>query len=141
MSEEEIEGLKVEIEKLKGEQAELRAKIAGPEPFKPAPMERLDYTARASMSPATMRDLATAIPPDLARDLHNDLAKPNPVTGASPSQLPSDRGRVEIHRGSGWQEPNPLGVPSGVDLCDRLVDMQDALDRHDLARRLGTKKE
>jgi transposase len=136
----ETNDLRAEIDALKKRQTELEAKLAEgkpPEPFKSAPMERFDPTARASMDAETMKEWSRAISPALARDLHNDLAWPNPVTGATPSQLSQDRGGVEIRRGSGWAEPNPIRQPEGVALCDRLVDAQDLQDRHDLARRLA----
>lgn len=114
MSKIEIEAS--ELDALKARVSELEKAGAPPASLPRQPMERFDPTARASMDRETMRDLATAIPPDLARDLHNDLARPNPVTGATPSQLLSDRGRVEVvQRGSGWAEPNPLRSPADTE--------------------------
>jgi hypothetical protein len=123
--------------------AELEAKLAGEPPaptFKRAPQAPFDPTARATMPPSALRDLVAAVPDKLMADLRSDATKPNPVTGATPAQLTrGDGGQVEIRRGTGWQEPNPLRQPAGVELCDRLLDMADAIDKADLARRLGGK--
>jgi hypothetical protein len=141
MSEDE---LKAEIAALKTRQAELEAKLAGedkpPAPqFKREPYQPRDYTAGASMDRETKRELAKAIPDDLARDLRADLARGNPIT-QSVAQLTPDRGsgRVQIQRGTGWQDERKIEPFPGVALADRLMDMQDAIDRADLARRLGT---
>ena len=137
--------LEAELATIKKQLADLAAKLedAGKPaaPFKREPHERIDYTARASMDGETMRDLAKAIPDSLARDLHADLARGNPVT-QSQSLLSQDRvgGRVEI-RGSGWAAPNPITPPPGVEICDRIMDAADAQDRADLARRLARTKE
>ena len=48
---------------------------------------------------------------------------------------PTDSGEP-VKRGSGWVEPQGLGPPPGVELCDRLVDAQDQHDRAELAERL-----
>jgi hypothetical protein len=137
--------LRAEIDKLKTRQAELEAKLAGagepPAPAKSEPYQPIDYTSRASMGAETMRDLASAIPDSLARDLRADLARGNPVT-QSPAQLVKGGGeRVQIERGTGWAAPNPITPPAGVPIMDRLMDMQDAIDKADLQRRLaGSKK-
>jgi hypothetical protein len=39
-------------------------------------------------------------------------------------------------RGSGWQNPTPLSNPPGVAICDQMMDVQDALDKRDLEKRL-----
>jgi hypothetical protein len=38
---------------------------------------------------------------------------------------------------SGWRDQIPLRPPEGVDLCDRLVDAQDAIDRAERLRKLA----
>jgi hypothetical protein len=137
--------LKAEIDQLKKRQTELEAKLAEagkpPAPFKSEPRQPIDYTAGASMDRETTRDLASAIPPDLARDLHNDLARGNPIT-ASQSQLPQERGGggVQIQRGDGWAKERKIEPPPGVPIMDRLMDMQDAIDKADLQRRLAGAK-
>jgi hypothetical protein len=139
-----VEIEQVELDELKARLAKLEKAAAPPAPIKSEPYQPIYYTSGASMDAETKRDLAKAIPDDLARDLHADLARGNPIT-ASPSQLTPDRGggeRVEIRRGTGWQEERKLETPPGIALADRLMDMQDAIDRADLQRRLGgVKKE
>jgi hypothetical protein len=136
--------LEREMAQLQKQLADLSAKLeAMGKPVTPMPREPYqprDYTARASMDAETKRELAKAIPDDLARDLRADLARGNPIT-QSAAQLTPDRGSggVQIQRGSGWAEPNPLSAPPGVPIMDRLMDMQDAIDKRDLERRLGTK--
>ena len=39
-------------------------------------------------------------------------------------------------RGSGWTEAVPLRSPPGIEVCDRLVDAQDAMDRVERERKL-----
>jgi hypothetical protein len=39
-------------------------------------------------------------------------------------------------KGSGWQNPTPLSNPPGVAICDQMMDVQDALDKRDLEKRL-----
>jgi hypothetical protein len=121
--------------------AELEARLRGeqPTPIKAEPRAPIDYTANASMDNETKRELAKAFPPDLARQLRADLARPNPVTEAGSAQLTPDRGRggVQIVRGTGYRDAVPLGPPAGVELCDQLVDAQDRQDRADLERRLA----
>jgi biotin operon repressor len=136
------DALKAEIAALKKRQTELEAKLGEDKPpppqFKPEPHRPIDYTAGATMDRETLRDLAKAIPDALARDLRADLARGNPIT-QSVAQLTPDRdgGRVQIQRGGGWAEPNPLRQPAGVAICDRIMDMADAQDRRDLERRLA----
>jgi hypothetical protein len=142
---EAIDALRAETAELKAQLAKVGGAAKPPAPIKSEPYQPIDYTSRASMDRETMKDLASAIPPDLARDLRGDLARGSPVT-ASVAQLTPDRPGVEVQRGSGWSAPNPLRQPEGVAICDRLVDRQDELDKLDLARRLaqagaGVKKE
>jgi hypothetical protein len=40
-------------------------------------------------------------------------------------------------RGTGWQNPTPLSNPPGVAICDQMMDVQDALDKRELEKRLG----
>jgi hypothetical protein len=119
---------------------ELKAHHNRPPPqFTPEPYQPRDWTAGATMDRETKRDLAKAFPDSLVRDLRSDAFKPNPVTGATPAQLTPDRpGGVQITRGTGYRDAVPLGPPPGISLLDKLVDAQDALDRADRERRLGT---
>jgi hypothetical protein len=128
----DLDELKARLEKLE----KANAPSAPSAPMPREPQRPLDYTRGASMSAATMRDLAQAIPDKLAADLRADLARGNPLT-ASQAQLVKGEGGVEIHRGDGWAPERKIEPPPGVALADRLMDMQDAIDRADLERRLG----
>jgi hypothetical protein len=59
-----------------------------------------------------------------------ELNKPDPQKDATPSYLKRENER------SGWQKPIEMGNPPGVDICDRMLDVQDALDKRNLERRL-----
>jgi transposase-like protein len=116
MTEEE---LKAEIAALKKRQTELEAKLGEDKPpappIKSEPYRPRDWTAGATMDRETMRDLATAIPDDLARDLRADLARGNPIT-QSVAQLTPDRGGrgVEIRAGTNIVDPRPDDPPHGL---------------------------
>jgi hypothetical protein len=131
-----------DLDELKARVAELEKAREPAAPIKPAPRRAWDPTARIAMPKSAVSAMAAAAPDKLMADLRADALKPNPVT-QSVAQLTPDRGggRVQIERGTGWAAPNPMTPPAGVALCDRLVDMQDAIDKADLQRRLARSKE
>jgi hypothetical protein len=99
--------------------AELEAKLGEArkpaEPFKSEPYRPIDYTAGASMDAETKRDLATAIPDSLARDLRADLARGNPITQSQALLTPDRGGRgVEIRAGTNIVDPRPDDPPHGL---------------------------
>jgi hypothetical protein len=49
--------------------------------------------------------------------------------GASTSLPPSNTTEPPSDRPSGWRPLDPISSPPGVDICDRLMDTQDAKDR------------
>jgi hypothetical protein len=131
-----IEIEQTELEQLKARVAELEKAGKPPEPIKSAPYQPPDYTRGATMDAETMREWSRAISPELARDLRDDaLNRPNPVTGATPAQL--TRSGVQIQRGDGWAKERKIEPPPGVPIMDRLMDMQDKIDKADLQRRLA----
>jgi hypothetical protein len=101
--------------------AELEAKLGEArkpaEPMKREPYQPIDYTRGATMDRETKRDLAAAIPDDLARDLRADLARGNPIH-QSVAQLTPDRpnrpGQVQIVRGTNIVDPRPDDPPHGL---------------------------
>jgi hypothetical protein len=102
--------LEEDVAKLAARVAELEKAGKPAAPIKSEPHQRLDLTARASMDAETMRDLARAIPDNLARDLRADTGnwetpgRGNPLT-QSPGQLVKGGGeRVQIERGSGLRQ-------------------------------------
>jgi hypothetical protein len=133
--------LEAEVADLRKQSGELKAqadKLPAPQ-FKSEPHKPYDPTANFGMPRSAVEAMAAAVPDRLMADLRSDALKPNPVTGTSQAQLTPDHGggRVQIQRGSGWAEPNPLRQPAGVAICDRIMDMADAQDRRDLERRLA----
>lgn len=50
---------------------------------------------------------------------------------------PKSTGAKPVERGSGWLEPAKLESPPGLRYVDQQIDVQDAIDKRDLARRLG----
>jgi hypothetical protein len=86
--------LETEMAALQARLAEIEAKLGeatklAEAPFIRQPQERFDPTAGMSMDRETMRDLASAIPDSLARDLRADLARGNPVLNPSRKSLPN----------------------------------------------------
>jgi|SRR6185369_10179583 hypothetical protein len=116
--------------------AELRRRIAELEKTAPRPttprsdvkFERIDPSARLSMPPSAIRAMAEACPDSLLQAIVHDN-RPRPLTG---SMLEHDDRppplNVAVER--------PLKPPAGVQHVDALCDVQDALDRRDLERKL-----
>jgi hypothetical protein len=50
---------------------------------------------------------------------------------SEPASLATTPGQVrqEMPKGTGWIDPIPLRSPPGVDILDRLMDVQDAKDK------------
>ena len=90
---------------------------------------------RRGLSSVTELRMRMACDDDLMGALRADAQRSSPMSGSS-SLLPPQGERAPL-RGDGWQNPLPLEQPPGLSICDRLVDVQDFLDRRDLAARLG----
>jgi hypothetical protein len=124
--------------------AELESRLAGiveagkpPTPMPREPVAPIDYTAGVHIMPKeVMRDLASAIPDSLARDLRADVARGSPIH-ASTSMIPDRGGQPQVERGSGYRDAVPLGPVSGLPIMDAMMDRQDEIDKADLARRLA----
>ena len=59
--------------------------------------------------------------------IRRGVAPPKP---AETKVIPSEKG---------WITPAPLESPPGVKIIDQMMDVQDALDKRDLAKKLGVK--
>jgi hypothetical protein len=53
-----------------------------------------------------------------------------------PGFLPPDSSPPK-EKGSGWQKPTELSSPPGIKYVDQLIDVQDAVDKRELEKRLG----
>jgi hypothetical protein len=52
---------------------------------------------------------------------------------------PSGAREPDVKRGTGWVDPQRLDQPSGIKWIDQQIDVQDAIDKAELKRRLGGK--
>ena len=135
MSEEEksVEALRAELELHKAELKKLHDQI-NPPPREPFQMPRFDPTEGMKMPRSAMLEMLKVSPEDLMRELRADARRPNPVTEASSSPLPTKPSAQQPQRrGSGWIEPRPLESPPGLKYVDAQIDAQDAKDRAELA--------
>jgi hypothetical protein len=91
---------------------------APPKPFVEEPWQPIDWTARATMHPSTMRELAAAMPPlngaAEAQALGAVAVGRQPIQKGDPSQ------RV-VGQGRGWVEPREL-PHHGSSYGDRVID-------------------
>jgi hypothetical protein len=99
----------------------------------------------ASKLPEWQRDLEQAVPTDLVKQIVEDFRRGPPPAGPT---LPSVRvmGAGTVVDGDsvpaptrGWVEAKPLDQwkPDGLEICDALVDQQDAIDRAARVRELA----
>jgi hypothetical protein len=121
-----------ELEALKKRVEELEAAKKPPEPFVPEPWQPIDYTANFGTPANAVLDLINAVPDSLVRALVSDARRPNPVTGFKPQPT-----QQQQQRGSGWVDERPIEPPPGIEHCDRLMDVQDALDRAEVVGRIA----
>jgi hypothetical protein len=127
------------LNKLEAENAELRARLDKLEPkgpkveFKPPPYQPVDWTAGMSMGRGAMAAMAAAVPDNIVRDIVGNNVRSAPVSKpAEPPVVPSQKG---------WRKPVELGPYDGQRWVDAQIDVQDALDRAERAKRLGVKPE
>jgi hypothetical protein len=112
----------------------------------PALLAEIRRALNALRLPEYMRDLVRAVPDSAVRELVNDFrsynvhpaqdpaAKANPID-AAPAKTGSD---VVAGNGTGWVDSPEIKNyrAPGIDIIDRLVDQQDALDRAARVREL-----
>jgi hypothetical protein len=116
--EERIAQLEQEIAKQKEELSRLRG-----EPHKSVseePWRKIDYTDGMCMPPSAVRAMVDVVGDGLARQIAGDARRKSELKPAIAEHRP---------KGTGWVEASPLKPPSGVDLCDRMMDIQDQIDR------------
>jgi hypothetical protein len=117
---------KDELSELKARVAELERAAAPPKPYiddwvpPPHPIDRV------SMSPATMREFAEAVPTSLIRDVVRDNRAPQgPSSAGASGQLTKTSSNPGIpgSNTSGWLRETPLGPPPGISYVDMLCEV------------------
>jgi len=122
--------LEAELAALKARVAELEARGRPAAPFKAEPAPQRDLTERASMPPSALREMATAVPSVVIREIANGDRVP-----AQLAPLARDYATPSVAQ-RGWRSPAALDVP-GIALADRMMDVADRADRVELAQRLA----
>lgn len=90
------------------------------------------FSVKGCVPQSAMDDLIKAVPDKVCHEIVQDLR----TAGRSePGFLPPSKGPAPV-RGSGWTKPMEHNSPSGLRYVDQLCDLQDALDRRDLEKRL-----
>jgi hypothetical protein len=123
-----------ELEELKKRVAELEKAAKPPEPFVREPWQPIDYTANARMSRSAMQSMIDAVPSSV---LSEEVTSFNAYTRSSSQPQPTSK----VQRGSGWVNERPIEPPPGIELCDRLMDHQDAIDKVELARKIASSED
>jgi hypothetical protein len=90
-------------------------------------LERIKAIRRMERHEPWKLAMIEAVPSEVVRDIVRDNRRAAQVATATP----------QPERGTGWVEPAPLRLPPGVELMDRMMDVQDRLDQVELAKRLG----
>jgi hypothetical protein len=148
---------KQEIAELRAELDKVKASLTP----KPLPSEADAAAHRAAMHELAERRMAragnfsredlaafeAACPANVAQDIVARGSMRGPSSYAAGGTAVSGPSSVSPNT-SGWRTAVPIGPPPGVEQADRLMDAQDARDRHDLivedaqrkaAQRLGSK--
>jgi hypothetical protein len=149
-----------ELDDLKRQLAELKEQIAAKEkaeelpaymshikrpeepPAKPK-MQKYDPTEGFRLPGSAAKAMAAVVPdpkPLAGFNAHswNQNKGPGEPGGFGPPPKPTV-GVGEVKRGSGWVDPQRLDQPSGIKYIDQQIDVQDAIDKAELERRLGSK--
>jgi hypothetical protein len=128
-----------ELAALKAGVEQLERANKPPEPFKPAPYEPIDWTARMSMPPSALRAMVEAVPDHVIRDIamRDGRAPTGPSSqGAIPSsqQVSNVRPGGVPGGGTGWAREIPLGPSMHQRYVDAQLDAQDARDKAERIR-------
>ena len=129
----QIAELKAEIEKLKAAVTPTRSDPAAEARFKDEMHAMAERRAErmSTFSREELADFERAVPTSIVKDIAmRDGRAPQGRPGVIPNQQASDV-RGPVGGTSGWREATPLANPPGVNWADRLMDHQDAVDRHD----------
>jgi hypothetical protein len=92
--------------------------------------------ARMSRASAFSHDqiaaMQAAAPPDTINDLVTHGVVREPSAAGSSGLVTKVSANPGLPGSTGWRTATPIGPPPGVALADRLMDHQDAIDRHHL---------
>jgi hypothetical protein len=132
------------IAELERELAELKQQVKPvedvPKPTKPWP--KYDPTEGFRLPPSAAKAMASVVPdpkPTPGFNAHSWSQNKGPGEPGGFGPPPKPNRVPEVKRGSGVVEPRPLEPPPGLKYIDQQIDVQDALDRRELERRLGGK--
>jgi hypothetical protein len=142
----ELEALRAEVERLKPAPTPSEADVAAHRSAMHEAAERR-MAGASNFSPDQLAAMAAACPDDVARDIvaRGGMRPPSGHGAGGTVSAPLSRAHPDT---SGWRESTPIGPPPGIPLVDKLMDAQDAKDRHDriveeaqrkAAQRLGSK--
>jgi hypothetical protein len=99
---------------------------APPKPFKAEPWQPIDYTANATMDPATMLEFARAtgnVEVVKGPQGPRSMLPPSAPSAAVPSAAEPAK------KSTGWQDTKPLEPPPGQELIEQIADHFDRIDR------------
>jgi hypothetical protein len=121
-----------ELAALKARIEELERTSKPPAPFTdPDWQPPINPIDRLSMPRSTMREMASAIPDAMVREIAmKDHRAPTGPSGQG--VVPSSQQMTNVRgagRGLGWSEPTPLGPPPGIDLVDAQLIADDVRQR------------
>ena len=128
------------IAALETELAALKAQVVKPpeKPIERKPWPKYDPTEGFRLPASAAKAMAAIVPdpkPGPGFNAHaHAQTKPGVPGGFGP---PNTEPAKPVERGSGWTEPRPLEGPSGLRYVDQQIDVQDAIDRRELERKLG----
>src|SRR5262249_16906232 len=86
--------------------------------------------AKRAGIPEWQAEMARAVPNDLIAGIVNDNRSP-----PGPSSI-AGKPTTSAEKGTGWLKGTPIEPPPGVEILDRVMDVQDALDRRERERQL-----
>ena len=144
----EYDDLKRRVEKLEGELAEAKKSLDGVKPVEQVPKSekpwpKYDPTEGFRLPASAARAMADVVPdpkPSAGFNAHSWAQNKGPGEPGGFGSPPRPGGGGEpIERGSGWSDPAALSQPPGLKYIDQQIDVQDALDKAELKRRLGGK--
>src|SRR5215831_13557820 len=96
-------------------------------------LRELKASASVGVMPASaVRAMTDVVDDRLMADIVNDNRHGVPV----PSGLAGPSTASGVVKATGWQNPVPLESPPGIQYIDQMIDVQDALDRRELERKL-----